>query len=553
LQETFQYQGLLMKILNWDSLPPEALTTTENRFYGDALVVPRVWLENEDRTKAPMVPLQLGQKEILAKGAVGLSAQEPRVSNLGDTLSRGRWFRPEERQVVLLPERIARILGVSLEEPEKAKVSIWGTDFQVVGCFRGEELESHPDLDGEPLTPVTFPSEAVMEVTEVEMEAIEAGEDVQAFQSLYQHISGDLIVIMPYQTLMALGGKLKALAIRPQSPEVTSRIARNLVDRFGLTLFAGEKEGTFMYYASDALSYSGVPNILIPLLISVLIVLNTMIGSVYERKREIGVYTSVGLAPFHVSFLFIAEALAFAVLSVVLGYLLAQTSAGLFANTSLWQGITVNYSSLAGVAAMILVILVVLVSVIYPSRVAASIAIPDVTRAWTLPEPEGMEMKLTLPFLMKYKEQLGIGGYLQEYYFAHKDVSHGLFTTDNISLEFYCPHSELSGLAGPNHCEKDCIQVKSRVWLAPFDFGVKQFVHLVFSPSTEDPDNYLEIQVTLQREAGEANFWRRINKAFLNDLRKQLLIWRSLDKEAQTHYAKLLATEHGFEGITTLK
>jgi cell division protein FtsX len=547
LQETFQYQGLLMKILNWDSLPPEALATTENRFYGDALVVPRVWLENEDRTKAPMVPLQLGQKEILAKGAVGLSAQEPRVSNLGDTLSRGRWFRPEERQVVLLPERMARILGVSLEEPEKAKVSIWGTDFQVVGCFRGEELESHPDLDGEPLTPVTFPSEAVMEVTEVEMEAIEAGEDVQAFQSLYQHISGDLIVIMPYQTLMALGGKLKALAIRPQSPEVTSRIARNLVDRFGLTLFAGEKEGTFMYYASDALSYSGVPNILIPLLISVLIVLNTMIGSVYERKREIGVYTSVGLAPFHVSFLFIAEALAFAVLSVVLGYLLAQTSAGLFANTSLWQGITVNYSSLAGVAAMILVILVVLVSVIYPSRVAASIAIPDVTRAWTLPEPEGMEMKLTLPFLMKYKEQLGIGGYLQEYYFAHKDVSHGLFTTDNISLEFYCPHSELSGLGGPNHCEKDCIQVKSRVWLAPFDFGVKQFVHLVFSPSTEDPDNYLEIQVTLQREAGEANFWRRINKAFLNDLRKQLLIWRSLDKEAQTHYARLLATEHDFE------
>ena len=74
-----------------------------------------------------------------------------------------------------------------------------------------------------------------------------------------------------------------------------------------------------MYHASDALSYSGVPNIIIPILISVLIVLNTMIGSVYERKREIGVYTSVGLAPSHVSFLFIAESLAIAVLIVVLG------------------------------------------------------------------------------------------------------------------------------------------------------------------------------------------------------------------------------------------
>jgi cell division protein FtsX len=552
LEEGSQYKGLLMKILNWDSLPPEALATTENKFNGEALVVPRVWLENEDRTQAPVVPIRLGGKELLAKGIVGLSAQEPKVSNIGGTLSCGRWFRPDERKVVLLPDRVARSLGVSLEEPEKAIVSIWGTDFRVVGCFRGEGLESHLDLDGEPLTPVIFPSEAVMEVTEVEMEAIEAGEEVQVYQSRYQHIPGDLIAIMPFQTLMALGGKLKALAIRPHSPEDTSGLATKLVDRFGLTLFAGEKEGTFMYYASDALSYSGVPNILIPLLISVLIVLNTMIGSVYERKREIAVYTSVGLAPVHVSFLFIAEALAFAVLSVVLGYLLAQTSAELFASTSLWQGITVNYSSLAGVAAMILVILVVLVSVIYPSRVAASIAIPDVTRAWTLPEPEGSGMKLTLPFLMKYKEQLGIGGYLREYYFAHKDVSHGLFTTDDISLEFYCPREQLFGLAGPNHCEKDCIQVKTRVWLAPFDFGVKQFVHLVFCPSTEYPDNYLEIQVTLQREAGEANYWRRINKAFINDLRKQLLIWRSLDNEAQAHYAKLLATEHALEETTTL-
>ena len=97
------------------------------------------------------------------------------------------------------------------------------------------------------------------------------------------------------------------------------------MDRFGLSLFSGEPEGTYLYHAGDAMSNSGVPNIIIPIIISVFIVLNTMIGSVYERKREIGIYTSVGLAPSHVSFLFIAEAMALAVISVVLGYLLAQT------------------------------------------------------------------------------------------------------------------------------------------------------------------------------------------------------------------------------------
>ena len=34
-----------------------------------------------------------------------------------------------------------------------------------------------------------------------------------------------------------------------------------------------------MYHASETIRYSGVPNILIPLVISVFIVLNTMIGS----------------------------------------------------------------------------------------------------------------------------------------------------------------------------------------------------------------------------------------------------------------------------------
>jgi hypothetical protein len=552
LQEQAQYEGLLLKVLNWESLPPEAFTTVANKFQGQGEVVPRSWLENEDRTQPMVVSLRREGREVLAKGVVGLSNREPQVSGLGTLLSSGRWFEPDERQVVLLSERLAKSLGISLEQPERAKVTLWGMTFKVVGLFRGDGLQSFFDLDGEPLTPVIFPSEAAKEITEVEMEAIEAGEDVQAFQSRYQHIAGDLTLVVPHETLMALGGSLKSLAIQPQSGVVTRATAMNMVDRFGLTLFSGEEDGTFMYHASDALSYSGVPNILIPLLIAVLIVLNTMIGSVYERKREIGVYTSVGLAPFHVSFLFIAEAMAFAVLSVVLGYLLAQTSAEIFSTTSLWQGITVNYSSLAGVAAMILVMLVVLISVIYPSKVAADIAIPDVHRAWTLPEPVKNEIKITLPFLLKYHEQAGIGGYLREYYLGHRDVSHGLFTTDDISLEFYCRIDEIPRLEGPGHCENDCIQIHTRVWLAPFDFGVKQLVSLIFCPAVEDPDNYLEIQVRVEREAGEANYWKRINKAFLNDLRKQLLVWRSLDDEAQGHYAKLLETEFTSERLTAM-
>ena len=70
-------------------------------------------------------------------------------------------------------------------------------------------------------------------------------------------------------------------------------LAQAMNERFGLPLFVGGPNGTSVYSASDTLDYSGVPNIAVPLVIAVLIVLNTMISSVYERKREIGVYTSI--------------------------------------------------------------------------------------------------------------------------------------------------------------------------------------------------------------------------------------------------------------------
>ena len=170
-------------------------------------------------------------------------------------------------------------------------------------------------------------------------------------------------------------------------------------------LYRGGDNGTSVYYSADSFKYSGMANILIPLLLSALIVLNTMIGSVYERKGEIAVYTSVGLAPSHVSFLFVAETLAFGVLSVVVGYLLAQAAAVLLAGTPLWAGMTANYSSLAGVGAMVLVLGVTLLSAIYPSRVAANIAIPDVNRSWTMPAAKGDLIDTTLPFLIKISEQ----------------------------------------------------------------------------------------------------------------------------------------------------
>jgi hypothetical protein len=544
-QDRAPYQGFLLKNANWQDLPSEALGILSNAFEGKGEVTPRVWLEAEDKTRTTRIPVRYDNRLQEAQGMVGLGAGEARISHIDEILAGGRWLSEDDRYAVLLPEQMATGLGIDFTQPKSPVVLLWGMPFDVVGTFSGGKLQKQLDLDGEFLTPVTFPGEESREMTEVEMEAAESGEDVQTFQSRYQHVAGDLTVIIPYHTLLAAGGHLKSVAVSRDPSSNGQNAARELTDRFGLSLFSGEPEGTFLYNASNTLSYSGVPNILIPLILSALIVLNTMIGSVYERKREIGIYTSVGLAPSHVSFLFITEAMAFAVLSVVLGYLLAQTAASAFAGSPLWAGITVNYSSLAGVAAMILVILVVLVSVIYPSRVAAQIAIPDVNRSWKLPESDGNNLEITLPFLMKYKEHRSTGGFLYEYFKGHQDVSHGGFSTGNIDFAFVCPPptqgDESLTCTMDQCCREACLQLYAEVWLAPFDFGIKQQVEVRFCPASEEP-GFLEIKIRLKRQAGEVNTWRRVNKAFLNAVRRQLLLWRSLDAAAHAHYERLLAS-----------
>ncbi len=519
-QSSAPYQGFLLKNLNWQNLPPEALGIISNAFEGKGEVTPRIWLEAEDRTRTTRIAVRYNNRVQEAQGLIGLGAGETRVTRIDQTLVAGRWLQEGDRHTVLLSERMAGNLGIDPKHPEGKVVLLWGTPYDVVGIFSGEKFEKQLDLDGEFLTPVTFPSEVSMGITEAEMEAVESGADFQAFQSRYRHVAGDLTVIIPYRTLMAAGGHLKSVAVRPHSLTNLQVAAKELTDRCGLSLFCGEPEGTFLYSARNTLSYSGVPNIVIPLIISVFIVLNTMIGSVYERKREIAIYTSVGLAPSHVSFLFIAEALAFAVLSVVLGYLLAQTTASLFATSSLWAGITVNYSSLAGVAAMFLVILVVLVSVIYPSRVAAQIAIPDVNRSWKLPASDGNLLEVTLPFLMKYQEHRSTGGYLYDYFKGYQDVSQGAFSTGDIDFAFVCPVSPVkndlaTGSIEDPYCGEACLRLYAEVWLAPFDFGIKQQVEVQFCPAEEEP-GFLEIKIILKRLAGEANVWRRTNKAFLH-------------------------------------
>ena len=134
------------------------------------------------------------------------------------------------------------------------------------------------------------------------------------------------------------------------------------------------------------------------LAIAGLIIFNTMLGSIAERRREIHVYTSLGLAPMHVGALFVAEALTYGLIGTVFGYVIGQGAGTALLKLGWLGNVTLNYSGTSAILTMGLILLIVLLSALVPARVASKIAAPSIDRSWKVPQPSGDEIRAHLPF-----------------------------------------------------------------------------------------------------------------------------------------------------------
>mgnify|MGYP003310771034 FL=1 len=72
------------------------------------------------------------------------------------------------------------------------------------------------------------------------------------------------------------------------------------------------------------------------------------------------------------------------------------------------------------------------------------------------------------------------------------------------------------------------------IWLAPFDLGVSQ--HVVIRAAPEAEHGIYSVSLDIRRLSGEDASWRRVNQRFMNVIRKQFLIWRTVDSEAKESY-----------------
>ena len=207
------------------------------------------------------------------------------------------------------------------------------------------------------------------------------------------------------------------------------------------------------------------------------------------------------------------------------GYVLGQSIAWAVHafDLGMLAALDLNYSSLAGVGACILVMIMTLASAYYPARKATEIGVPDIERRWKLPPTKEASVTLELPFTVSPREAQGLVAFLKEYLDSHVDVSVGSFYVENVR-------------AGRDVAGHNGTGVTAQFWLTPFDLGVSQ--HTTFILRVIEGMDVCGVHVRLERLSGDAGSWRRANGHFMTDMRSQFLIWRNLTPDTRSEYVE---------------
>ena len=418
---------------------------------------------------------------------------------------------------VYLPAVLQRLLGLEVGD----RVLVQGVQATFAGTTDGQALQRLRHVDGESVLPVDFLAESYgIDETQTANEGEEAF--ASEVQKNFNHFSSDQVAIVGNDLARRLGADLHLVTVYP-GPEVEpAGLARDLATLVVMPVWAAGDQGVQRMILTRLTEVAGGLRLAVPLLLGGLIIFGTLLGSIQDREKEIYTFSALGLSPRHVGILFFAEAAVYAVVGGMGGQLLAQLVA-LVANALTRAGmidpISINYSSTNSLFAIGVVMLTVLVSALYPALRASKSANPGLQRAWKLPPADGDDLKMVFPFTVSAYDITGIVSFLGEHFRRHDDAGLGGFAASDVAVR---------------RDDKGSLQLASDVALAPFDLGVTQ--HLTLTAVESEIPGVDEVAVHAERLSGAKGDWHRANRVFVKDLRRQFLLWRTLNHDVIEGY-----------------
>jgi len=497
----------------------------------EADVVPRYWVSQTasevqayqaaGRTKEILVAGRGGRRIVRLSALVGVDGRDlrhmPALREIlvGPTDS----FRGN---VIFLTSAMAGADGLDVKPGDAVNVD--GVECRLGGFIDLTKITSYRLLEGSGMLPVDYQASgggSAQALQQLEGRALEDLPEMESAQFIT--FSPDVVGIVPAELARRLGGRVASINIYPRQGVDLEKLADRVATVTGLPTYLGARGGVQRLFFTSLTEASGWRDLVIPVLLGGLIIFATMLGSVTDREKEIYAFSALGLAPPHVASLFFAEAGVYAVVGGMGGYLLGQAVARTLSYISQTLGIlsvpTMNYSSTNAIVTVLIVMSTVLVSTIYPAVKASRSANPGIQRSWKIGKPAGDLYDLVFPFTVSAYDITGVVSFLKEHFDNFSDTALGVFATSS-SRVFKQPN----GMLG----------IRAEVALAPFDLGVSQRFALLAQPS--EIEGIDEVRILLYRLSGTRGDWQRANRVFINELRKQLLIWRSITAEIMERY-----------------
>ena len=437
-------------------------------------------------------------------------------------LTNSRWFdesdetlEEEDPNPIFIPDVIADRLNVTAREVERGGVTMWvnGKEVTVRGIFDSRAYDAMTGLDGRPILP--------WDVTVIDSLIYMGWGTGMVFREEDPRIPSERLIIAPLGSKGLPGGRELSIAV--VMPNADFKEAREVIEEYM------EQTARPLYYGLDGVAYrgqrtrettlAGFMDLLLPLIIAALTVLNTMRGSVYERREEIYVYNSVGIAPRYIFLMFVAEACVYAVVGSVLGYILSQGTGRVLTILDLTGGLNMTFASITTVYASLAIFAAVLLSTWFPARSAMEIAAPAEESGWEVPEAEGDRMRFDLPFSFSSLERLGVLAFFNRWARNHGEGGAGRF----FAAE---PEMDLDSESDAEGRSVLLPRIHSTIWLKPFDLAVSQRLTITM-PSNPETGEY-KAQVTLEYLSGTRESWLRLNRGFIAEIRRHFLHWRAV-------------------------
>ena len=524
--ESPAYEGAMFRQYSWGSVSGNFMDAVETEFGSRFPLARRFhYIEQAGGNNAT----QEGTNQIEIRNAegtkaivtalMGFEAAEKEFSGLNRAVSGNTWFSEEDRNHIILPNRVAEALAITdadllnaegTRKPEDAlpKVQMMSQTWTVVGILDAATADRIRDVNGKSLALVDYLRSAITPST---------GEGRLETEEDLVHMDWEDLAIVPVNARRQVDGVWNSLALRFPEEFDFDTFRDELAKRTDRAMFAYVDGNLSLLSARKVNSVGGLAKVLVPIVLCVLIVSNTMMGTVDERVSEVQMLGAIGLSPPQISFLLMAESTVFSCIGILFGTfsgLIFSQVAGLFPD-SLGQ-LSFNFTSLASTFLAMGTGGVVLLATLLPARRASALAAPSGMDKWKLPEPgpDG-NIEFVLPFTLTRGNAVGMGAFFRRFLLNHVDSS---------SADFMSKGNELKRID-----DTEGLTLQARMWLAPYDLDVAQDLTLDIEPTGHE--GVFGVTIRLHRISGTEDAWLRTNYGFLNLVRKQFLLWRNLEPE----------------------